>query len=484
MGDQEPEEMPGTTAAAPAKGKGMWIGIVVVAIVIIILLAAVFGGLFGAPAPPPSCTQGDGLKIGTVLTLTGTSGLEAFGPKNQRGASLAAKEINDDGGVNGFCVVLIHEDDTGADATAGDRANKLVTTDQVDAILGAVGSSKCQAVLGVAKPNSVVQISASCTSPVFTDLAYTGGWFFRTAPSDALQGVVAANYSFNNRSFTDMAVIGNNNAYGQGLANVFATEFVRQGGTARVAIFAEAQPGGYSSDLTALFTPIPEAVYMANYPTDGLQVMRDWAANPAWSSIEWIFSEGVLDQTAFINALVTAGINTDPFEGSAPGAYLGIVGALYDNFATAYKAEYNNQDPGLFTANAYDAVYLLAAAAQKAGASTSAGIKANLVSVSSPPGQAFQGGRWTAMRAALDAGTEINYEGASGAVDLDTFGEPLSGYAIWGTDDTTNQIETLEYFNEATVVAMLPAPPAPAPPAMRSFRPLSWAVVGCPTRFR
>src|SRR3990172_5506163 len=150
MGDQEPEEMPGTTAAAPAKGKGMWIGIVVVAIVIIILLA---------------------------------------------------------GGVNGFCVVLIHEDDTGADATAGDRANKLVTTDQVDAILGAVGSSKCQAVLGVAKPNSVVQISASCTSPVFTDLAYTEGWFFRTAPSDALQGVVAANYSFNNRSFTDMAVI-------------------------------------------------------------------------------------------------------------------------------------------------------------------------------------------------------------------------------------------------------------------------------------
>src|SRR3990172_6578696 len=405
MGDQEPEEMPGTTAAAPAKGKGVWIGIVVVAIVIIILLAAVFGGLFGAPAPPPSCTQGDGLKIGTVLTLTGTSGLEAFGPKNQRGASLAAKEINDDGGVNGFCVVLIHEDDTGADATAGDRANKLVTTDQVDAILGAVGSSKCQAVLGVAKPNSVVQISASCTSPVFTDLAYTVGWFFRTAPSDALQGVVAANYSFNNRSFTDMAVIGNNNAYGQGLANVFATEFVRQGGTARVAIFAEAQPGGYSSDLTAL---------------------------------------------------VTAGVNTDPFEGSAPGAYLGIVGALYDNFATAYKAEYNNQDPGLFTANAYDAIYLLAAAAQKAGASTSAGIKANLVSVSSPPGQAFQGGQWTAMRAALDAGTEINYEGASGAVDLDTFGEPLSGYAIWGTDDTTNQIETLEYFNEATVVAMLP----------------------------
>ena len=86
--EEQKADAPGTPAAAAAKGKGMWIGIVVVVIVIVILLAAVFGGLFGTPGPNPNQV----LKIGTVLTLTGTSGLEAFGPKNQRGALLAVEE--------------------------------------------------------------------------------------------------------------------------------------------------------------------------------------------------------------------------------------------------------------------------------------------------------------------------------------------------------------------------------------------------------
>jgi len=455
----EEQKVPDAPAAAPAKGKGMWIGIVVVAIVIVILLAAVFGGLFGAPPPPsPSCVDGDGLKIGTVMTLTGTSGLEVFGPKNQRGVLLAVEEINNDGGVNGFCVDVVNEDDAGVVATAADRANKLVTTDQVDAIIGAVGSGFCAAVLEVTRPAAVVQISASCTSPIFTNLTYTEGWFFRTAPSDALQGVVAANYSFNNRSLTDMAVIGNNNPYGRGLANVFAQEFNSLGGTATVAIFAEASTS-YNSDLQALITAGTEAIYMANYPTDGLTVMRDWAANPAWAGVEWLLSEGVLDQAGFIDKLVTQGINPQPFEGSAPGAYLGLPpGEFFDDFEVAYKAKYANQDPGLFTANSYDAVYLLAAAAQKAGTATAAGIKANIRSVAIPPGTIVSGGQWATIRAEITAGRDINFEGASGAVNIDALGDPFSGYGIWGVD-AANQIETLEIFSEAAVLAML-APPA------------------------
>ena len=80
------EEQKAPEAPAPAKGRGMWIGVVVVAIVIVILLAAVFGGLLGTP---PATEKDKVLKIGTVLTLTGTSGLEVYGPKNQRGAIIS-----------------------------------------------------------------------------------------------------------------------------------------------------------------------------------------------------------------------------------------------------------------------------------------------------------------------------------------------------------------------------------------------------------
>ncbi len=280
----EEQQAPSGEAPKPApKSKALWIVIAVVVVVVIVLLAAVFGGLFGPP-------EDRVLKIGTVLSLTGTSGLEVFGPNNERGVRLAIKEINAAGGVLGRPIELTTEDDQGVVATARDRAQKLITTNHVDAIIGAVGSGFCAAVLEVTKPNSVVQVSASCTSPIFSNLTYSGGWFFRTAPSDALQGVVAANYAYTNRSFRNMVVFGNNNPYGNGLANVFATEFRALGGTATVVILAENQ-ASYSSDLQTAFSPNPpEAVYMAEYPTDGLKVMRDWAANPSWNGVNWLFS--------------------------------------------------------------------------------------------------------------------------------------------------------------------------------------------------
>lgn len=447
----EEQKAPSGEAPKPApKGKGLWIGIAVVVIVVAVLLAAVFAGVFN----PPAVSEDKILRIGTVLTLTGTSGLEVFGPKNQRGALLAIEEINAAGGVLDRPIAVVNEDDTGVDSVARDRAQKLVTTNKVDAILGAVGSGKCAAALEVTKPNQVVQISASCTSPVFSDLTYTGGWFFRTAPSDALQGVVAANYAYTNRSLRTMAVIGNNNPYGRGLANVFAVKFAALGGTiTHVGTFAEGAVS-YSSDLQTLLTPLPEAVYMAEYPTDGLKIMRDWAANSAWSSVQWIFSEGVLEQAGFIDKLVQQGIDPAPFQGSAPGAYLGIVGSLYDGFEARYKARYSNEDPGLFTANAYDAIYLLAAAAEKAGTATAAGIAAYIRAVATPPGSTFTGGQWAQIKAAIAAGGDINYEGASGAVNLDALGDPLSGYAIWGID-ALDKITTLELFDEATVVRLI-----------------------------
>lgn len=452
--------MPSGEAPKPApKSRALWIVVAVVVVVVVVLLAAVFGGLFGPPEERV-------LKIGTVLSLTGTSGLEVFGPNNERGIRLAVKEINAAGGVLGRPIELITEDDGGVVATARDRAQKLVTTNRVDAIIGAVGSGFCASVLEVTKPNRVVQVSASCTSPIFSNLTYTDGWFFRSAPSDALQGVVAATYAARNRSFTNMVVFGNNNPYGNGLANVFATKFraLATGNTATVRILAENQ-ATYTSDLqTAFAGGNPQAVYMAEYPTDGLKVMRDWAANSAWAGIQWIFSEGVLDQAGFVDKLPAQGINNATlraFEGSAPSNYLGIVGSLYADFLTRYRAEYGaTADPGLFTANAYDAVYLIAAAAQKAGTATADGIKANMRGVAGGTGTVVKGGEWPKILTEIAAARTVNYEGASGAVNLDQFGDPLSGYGIWGIDNN-NKVETVAFFNEAAVVGML-APPAPA----------------------
>src|SRR5437879_3487730 len=137
------EEQPSSSGEAPKpapKSKALWIVIAVVVVVVVVLLAAVLGGLFG-----PS--EDRALKIGTVLSLTGTSGLEVFGPNNEKGVRLAVKEINAAGGVLGRPIELTSEDDQGVTTTARDRAQKLVTTNHVDAIIGAVGSGFCASVL-------------------------------------------------------------------------------------------------------------------------------------------------------------------------------------------------------------------------------------------------------------------------------------------------------------------------------------------------
>lgn len=454
----EEEQSPAAPAAPPAKGKGMWIGIVVVVIVIVLLLVAVFGGLF---APPP---EEKVLRIGTVLSKTG--GLSAFGTKNEQGAKLAIEQINAAGGVFGKAIQAFHEDDQTQPSVGRDAATKLVTTNQVDGIVGATGSGICLQVLEVAKANQVFQISGSCTSPAFTDTTTNGGWFARTAPSDALQGVVAAEYAYTNESLRNVAVVGINNPYGRGLADVFESKFVALGGNItikRIVTSTDEGATSYVTDLTAIMATNPEAIYLVAYPPDGRLMMRDWDANPAWSGVRWLFSEGVFDQAGFIDPLINqdglAPATVQTFEGSAPSAYGGIQGPAY----TAWSATYNTrwgQDPFLFDANVYDAMFLMALAAEASGLASGTGIQSKIREVSNPPGTVIGPGEWAKALTELAAGRQINYEGASGAVDIDANGDPFSGYIIWGVN-STNQAFNKEIFTESMVRALLPAPPMP-----------------------
>src|SRR5438309_11398388 len=230
---------------APPKSKALWIVIAVVVVVVVVLLAAVLGGLFG-----PS--EERVLKIGTVLSITG--GLAAFGPNNQKGVKLALAEINAAGGVLGQPAQEFDQDDNTKPDTARSAATTLISQNKVDAIIGATGSGQCSTIVEVAKANSVFEISGSCTSPKFSNLTLTGGWWGRTAPSDALQGVVAARYAHSNLSWARAATVGINNAYGTGLSNVFAGNFTRFGGTVTAGSprFLTAVQNGATASTTPL----------------------------------------------------------------------------------------------------------------------------------------------------------------------------------------------------------------------------------------
>ncbi len=435
----------------------MWAVLAVIIIVVVVLVAAVLAGLFNAP--PAKVTV---LKIGTVLSITGA--LSPYGGDNQNGTDMAVAEINAAGGVLGNPIQIFHQDDNTNPTTAASAARTLISTDSVAGIVGATGSGQCSTIVPVVANNSVVEISASCTSPKFSNQSLTGGWFARTAPSDALQGVVAASYAHTNLSFTDAGVIGINNAYGTGLATTFAAAFVKAGGTLTtnspriVTETTSTTVPDYTTDLNAVLgvTPAPQVVYVVGYPADGVQLMKNFnsllGAHPAWASIQWIFSEGLYDPS-FIGPAAAAGVNVSAFLGTAPSAYGGINGPQYNSWVTNYTARFGKA-PSLFTANAYDAVYLMALAAQRAGDASGASIKANLQAVADPPGTKIYPGGWAAAKAALAAGQDVNYEGASGAVDINANGDPLSGYIVWNVTKS-DALGLKEVFPETLVTSLV-----------------------------
>jgi len=444
----EEQQAPSAAAPRPApKSKALWIVVAVIVVVVVVALAAVLGGLF-TPAK-------SNLRIGSLLSLTGS--LDDYGPGNTKGVQLAIEQINLAGGVLGLPVELFSEDDQTLPAAASAATTKLITTNRVNAIVGAQFSGGTIASLTVAKTNGVPMVSPSATSPSLSNLTLTGGWFFRTTPNDNLQGVVAAQYLFNNRSFRHINIMNINDPYGNGLAGVLKAKFIALGGTVNVTVPINPAATTFTSEIGQLFTQNPEAVYFIAFTNEGFTVLKEWqaglTANSGWNR-PWVLAEGLRSQVFLDQLRTSAGVDVTAIEGTAPVTGFGNV---YASFTSQYKARFFNQTPVLYTDNAYDGAYLIALAAQKAGAVDGASIKRELKNVGSPPGTVIKPGEWAKAVAEIAAGRDIDWEGAAGSENFDANGDVTGPYEIWGANSTF-QLVQLAFIPESIIQ---PSPPAP-----------------------
>lgn len=447
---QQPSPGSPPPAPAPKSRRALWAILAVIVIVVVVLVAAVLAGVFN---PPPAAPPRTPLRIGAVLSMTG--GLSAYGPDILKAVQMAVSEINSQGGVNGTDVQLFSGDDATTPATGAAVTTTLIQQNHVSAIIGSLASGVSASVISVCKANQVVEVSPASTSPLFSNLTLTGGWFFRTVPSDALQGVVAAHYAWDNRSWKNVSIIAIDNPYGNGLASVFANKFTQLGGHVLQKVIVPQALTSYSTYLqTAFSSGNPDGIYFIAYPDTGLQLMKDWNANKASWPTNWLFSEGLQAQS-FITSLVTNSVNVSAIQGSAPTS---PSGALYDAFANKFNQLYGHM-PGLFASEGYDATYMVALAAVKAHAVDGASIKAQMIAISGTSSgvgtKVYPGpGNFTAAVTAIGSGA-INYEGASGSLNWNSFGDPTSSYEIWGMD-ASNNIVQVKFVAEAQVIAWLP----------------------------
>ena len=360
------------------------------------------------------------VKIGSLGAITGP--IVSLVKEINLAEQAAIDEINAGGGINGDKAVIVFGDTGCNSQTAVDAANKLVNIEQVVGIAGALCSgATIPAASNVAVPAGVVMISPASTSPEITDLK-DNDYLYRTAPSDAFQGGVLAKLVLS-KGIKKVALTYINNDYGVGLAGTFRDTYKAMGGTITADQVHEEKKQSYRSELASLASGgSSKLVIIAMGEGSGMTMIRQ--------SLEG----GMFD--TFIGA---DGMRTDKLvEGiggkNLKGKFWGTLPAAkpspqLDNFKAMYGDGKKFKFGSPFTAQGYDAVMLVALAAQMAGSSDRTAIRDNLRKVANAPGMIVGPGEWAKAVAAIKAGKDINYEGASGSHEFDAKGEVAGVFA-------------------------------------------------------
>ena len=368
------------------------------------------------------------LVIGHLTALTGQ--LSYFGESQIRAAALAADHLNLAGGVAGAPVVVVDRD-TAADPLQGVKAtSELLWQDGAAAILGAAASGVTVAVAeGVTEPAGVLQVSGSSTAPAITMLD-DNDFLFRTALSDAAQGVVLADLAVE-LGYETAGVLYIDNAYGRGLTDRFVEAFTARGGevTATVA-HGDNQPS-YVAELEEVTAASPDVLVVVSY-------------QQAEVYLQEALEEGYADTFLFTDSTkspeLLEAVGWELLEGSyGTGPGVDETRAETRAFVDAYKAVYGEEPPQPFMNETYDAAVLVGLAAAAASTVTdSAAIRDQLRRVANPPGVVVGPGAAGVKRALglIAAGVDVNYEGVSGPVDFDANGDVRAGTVeVWRVED-------------------------------------------------
>ena len=387
-----------------------------------VVLVASLALLAAACGPDP--VESQPLIIGQLNAFTGS--LSFFGPIHRNAAALAADHVNRAGGIDGNSVIIVSRD-TGVNPVQGvDAARALVNVENAVAIVGALASGVTIPVAtSVTVPNERLQISGASTAPSITVLD-DNDFLFRTAPSDAAQGVVLGRLAWE-QGFRTVGVMYINNPYGEGLAERFEATYTALGGTIVGMVPHEESQPTFTSELEKATSGGVDALIAISYPGQAEIYVRE--------SLEG----GYADSFVFVDGTKSAEMNDaigwDRLEGTLGTAPGSVDSPQRDAFASAYTAAYAVDLPvEPYLAETYDAVALIALAAAKAGTTTDAvAIRDALRSVANPEGEVVGPGVEGIRRALtlIAEGKEINYEGAAGAVDFDENGDVFGPIEIW-----------------------------------------------------
>ena len=405
------------------------LGAVAIAGASALVLAGCSGGGGTTPTTEAPEARDLTLSIGTVLPQTGA--LAYLGPPEEAGVGLAAAEVND--AAKGITIEVTYGD-------SGDPENKAYETtvpkllgDGVQALVGAASSGVTKLFLDQAVGAGVITFSPANTSPDFTTWD-DNNLYWRTAPSDLLQGEVLGNLIAED-GHQALGIIWLNDAYGSGLEAALTETFESTGGTVVASESYNAGDTNFSAQVSAILAQNPDAIAVIGFEETATIVPA--FVNSGFDGANFYFVDGNISQWG-----TDMPVSIEGSKGTQPGP------VLADDFQERLIAQWQEQSGEElvdfnYAAESYDAVVLLALASLAANSTEPADIASKLQEVSGGSGD---GQKCTAFAECADiilGGGVADYDGYSGGVAFDDAGDPTEatiGIFQYGADNTHTRI--------------------------------------------
>jgi branched-chain amino acid transport system substrate-binding protein len=366
----------------------------------------------GDAAAGGGCETDGVLTVGTILPVTGD--LAFLGPPEIAGADLAVVDINEAGGVLGAEVVLDQGDsgDTTTD-TANLEVDRLLAGG-ADVVVGAASSAVSKTVIDKITGSCTIQFSPANTSPDFTTYD-DNGLYFRTAPSDLLQGRVLANVVLEDGNET-ASVLYRQESYGIGLAESFKENFEANGGTVDEFLAYAVDTESFDAEVDAIVEADSDAIIVIGFAESAgiLTTMHERGVGPQDKAVY-----GVDGNIGGIGAELDDPTIISGMKGTEPSVDLTTITDFTDRLDAA-------GDMGgvyAYGAETYDSIIIVALAAEVAGSDDPSAIAAEINGVTK------DGTKCTSFAECLElikAGEDIDYDGLGGPYDFVDAGEPAA----------------------------------------------------------
>lgn len=368
------------------------------------------------------------LKIGTALPQTGN--LAFLGPPEEAGVAYAASQVNDASADTGLKLDVVYGDSGDTDNKAYETEIPRLLGEKVSAIIGAASSGTSLQFIDQVVGAGVIQFSPANTSDAFTTYD-DNGLYFRTAPSDVLQGQVLGNLIAEDGNQT-LGLIVLNDSYGTGLAKYVTEAFESAGGKVVAAPTYNTGDTSFTSQISEVLAADPDAIALITF--DEVSTILPGLFGKIDPS-KLYFVDGNLKN--FGDAFPAGSLAGA--KGTLPGLSIDSIKGFTDELQ---KFQSDNGRPALddfsYAAESFDAVVLISLAALASGSTDGKEIAAKLQEVSGGSGDGEKCTTYADCAKIIVDGGVADYDGISGPVTFDEVGDPTEasvGIYVYGDDN-------------------------------------------------